>query len=211
MHLYEFALLAFSSLFVIVDPIATVPVFLAMTPADSPAQRVRMARLACWVMTGVLAGFALVGRWLFDFLGITMPAFQIAGSIVLLIVALDMLKAQRSRVQETQEEAIAGTEKEDVAITPLAVPLLAGPGAISTVLLMQARATDWPEHVVLFGCIGAVSLASYVILRVAARGTRWLSPIAMKITSRLMGLLLAAIACQFFVNALRDLKLIPAN
>jgi len=210
MDLLEYVLLAFSSLFVIVDPIATVPVFLAMTPQGTPAQRIGMARLSCWVMAGVLVGFALVGKWLFGFLGITLPAFQIAGSIVLLIVALDMLRAQASRVRETQEETIAGTEKEDIAITPLAVPLLAGPGAISTVILLQSRARGWTQQAALLACILAVSLATYLILRVSARGAKWLNPIAMKITTRLMGLLLAAIACQFMVNALKDLKLIPA-
>ena len=126
----EFTLLAFSSLFVIVDPIAVVPAFLAMTPNETPAQRERMARLAGFVMAGVLLTFALMGQWIFKFLGITLPAFQIAGSIILLLVALDMLRAQRSRVQETREETEAGTAKEDIAITPLAVPMLAGPGAI---------------------------------------------------------------------------------
>src|SRR5256885_4736840 len=98
--LAEYTLLAASSLFVIVDPLATVPAFLAMTPTDTPEQRIRMARLACCVMAGVLVGLAAAGQWIFKFLGITMPAFQIAASIVLLLVALDMLRAQRSRVQE---------------------------------------------------------------------------------------------------------------
>lgn len=209
-ELLAYVLLAFSSLLVIVDPIATVPLFLAMTPHDTPAQRIHMARLACWVMAGVLVGFALVGRWLFHFLGITLPAFQIAGSIVLLIVALDMLRAQPSRVRATREETAAGSEKEDIAITPLAVPLLAGPGAISTVILLQSRAQGWPQSAALLGCILAVSLATYVILRLSAHGATWLNPLVMKITTRLMGLLLAAIACQFAVNALRELQLIPA-
>src|SRR6185503_7584463 len=87
--LLEYTLLAFTSLFVIVDPLSTVPVFLAMTPNDTPAERVQMARLACCVMAGVLIGFSFVGKWLFHILGITLPAFQIAGSIVLLLVALD--------------------------------------------------------------------------------------------------------------------------
>jgi len=115
----EFSLLAFSSLFVIVDPIAVIPGFLAITPSDSPAQRERMARLASFVMAGVLLAFALLGKWIFQFLGITLPAFQIAGSVILLLVALDMLKAQRSRVQETREETEAGAQKLDIAITPL--------------------------------------------------------------------------------------------
>ena len=100
MSLFEYTFLAISSLFVIVDPIATVPAFLAMTPNESQEQRIQTARLACWVMAGVLMVFALTGQWIFKLLGITLPAFQIAGSIVLLLISLDMLRAQRSRVQE---------------------------------------------------------------------------------------------------------------
>ena len=206
MSLTEYILLAASSLFVIVDPLAVVPAFLAMTPADTPAQRIRMARLACCVMAGVLVGFAAAGQWIFKFLGITMPAFQIAASIVLLLVALDMLRAQRSRVQETSEETAAGAVKTDIAIAPLAIPMLAGPGAISTAILLHKQAATVAQRVALYLCIIAVALASYLILRLSARGARWLSPIAMKITVRIMGLLLAAVAVQFMLNAVRELK-----
>ena len=206
MSLSEYILLAGSSLFVIVDPLATVPAFLAMTPNDSPEQRIRMARLACCVMAGVLIVFAAAGQLIFKFLGITMPAFQIAASIVLLLVALDMLRAQRSRVQETSEETAAGVVKTDIAIAPLAIPMLAGPGAISTAILLQNQAANVPQRAALYLCIVAVALASYLILRVSARGARWLSRIAMNITVRIMGLLLAAVAIQFMLNAVRDLK-----
>jgi multiple antibiotic resistance protein len=209
MRLHEFALLAFSSLFVIVDPIAVVPAYLAMTPNDGPAQRERMVRMACLVMAGVLLAFALTGRAIFKFLGITLPAFQIAGSIILLLVALDMLRAQRSRVQETREETEAGVHKVDIAITPLAVPMLAGPGAISTVVLLHSQAEGLAQDLALCGSILAVSAASYLILRLSGTGARWLNPIALKITTRIMGLLLAAVASQFMINALRELKLIP--
>ena len=161
--LVEYTFLAFGSLFIIVDPLATVPAFLAMTPQDTPAQRIRMARLACWVTAGVLLCFATTGMVLFKIFSITMPAFQIAASIVLLLVALDMLRAQRSRVQETAEETVAGAAKEDIAVTPLAIPMLAGPGAISTVILLQNQAHGWAQHGVLYGCIVAVAFLSYLI------------------------------------------------
>lgn len=209
MTLLEYALLALSSLFVIIDPIATVPAFLAMTPAETPECRVRMARLACQVAAGLLIVFALLGRWLFHFLGITIPAFQMAGSVVLLMIALDMLKAERSKAQETEAEVEAGTAKADIAITPLAVPMLAGPGAISTVILLQAKAEgSWAKQGVLVLAILAVAVASYLIFAVSARGAKWLSPIALRVTTRIMGLLLAAIAMQFLLNALKELKLV---
>jgi multiple antibiotic resistance protein len=212
MSLFGYALLAASSLFVIIDPIAAVPAFLAMTPADTPEQRARTARLACCVSAGVLIAFALGGKWIFKFLGITMPAFQLAASVVLLLVALDMLRAQRSRVHETSEETAAGIEKTDIAITPLAIPMLAGPGAISTAILLNNQAVGIHQHAMLLVCIVGVCLASYIILRLSARGAQWLSPIAMSIATRIMGLLLAAVALQFAINAVSDLNpaLFPA-
>ena len=204
--LIEFTFLAFGSLFVIVDPIATVPAFIAMTPRDTPEQRIRTARLAATVMATVLLVFAVAGKIIFKLLGITMPAFQIAASIVLLTVALDMLRAQRSRVVETIEETSAGAEKSDIAITPLAIPMLAGPGAISTVIVMQSRASELAQHIALYVCIVAVSFTSYLIFHVSASGAKWLSPIAMKVTTRIMGLLLAAVAVQFMINGVKAVR-----
>jgi len=196
-------LFAFSSLFVIVDPVAAVPAFVAMTSHDTVAQRLRMARVACLAMVGLLTGFALVGQTLFNLLGITLPAIQVAGALVLLLVALDMLRAQRSAVQETAEETAAGSRKEDIAITPLAVPMLAGPAAISTVILLEAQAATWAHRGMLLACLVLVGLASYIIFALGATGAKWLSPIADRIITRLMGLLLAALAVQFLFNGLK--------
>lgn len=208
MSLLEYILLAASSLFVILDPIAVVPTFLAMTPTDTQQQRLKMARMACLVAAGVLVVFALAGKWIFRLLGITIPAFQMAGSIILLLVALDMLKARRSAVHETTEEKDAGAAKDDIAITPLAVPMLAGPGAISTVILLNNRAVNFTQQMALVVCIFVVCLVSYFVFAVSTRGAKWMNPIAMRLTERLMGLLLAAIAMQFMVNALTELKVI---
>jgi multiple antibiotic resistance protein len=205
--LLEYILLAASSLFVIVDPVAVVPAFLAMTPNDTAEQRIRTARLACCVAAGVMLAFSFAGQVIFKVMGITMPAFQIAASILLLIVALDMVRAQRSRVQETHEETQAGTEKTDIAVTPLAIPMLAGPGAISTTILLLNEAKDIPQHIALYCCIAAVAFVSYLILRISARSTRWLNPIVMSIAIRVMGLLLAAVAVQFMLNAFKAFRL----
>jgi len=202
--LTEYILLAASSLFVIVDPLATVPAFLAMTPTDTPEQRLRTAKVACCTLAAVLLIFSMAGMAIFKVFGITMPAFQIAASIVLLIIALDMLRVQRSRVQETREEKQAGTEKNDIAVTPLAIPMLAGPGAISTTILLQNEARTIPQHIALYGCIVAVAVASYLVFRLAVRGARWLNPIAMSIAIRIMGLLLAAVAIQFILTGIKE-------
>ncbi|HRI16768.1 MAG TPA: MarC family protein, partial [Verrucomicrobiota bacterium] len=204
----EYALLALSSLFVIIDPIATVPAFLAMTPSDTPEHRVQMARIACQTAAVLLLAFALGGHWVFRFLGITIPALQMAGSVILLLIALDMLKAERSKAQETHEEVEAGAAKADIAITPLAIPMLAGPGAISTVILLQAKADNLAKHFLLYASIAVVCTASYLVFSLSARGAKWLSPIVLRVTTRVMGLVLAAIAMQFLLNALRELKLV---
>lgn len=207
MTLSGYVLLATTSLFVIIDPVAVIPAFLAMTPNDTVDQRIRMARLACWVTAGVLIGFVLFGGMLFRVLGITMSAFKIAGSIVLLLIALDMLRAKRSSVKETEEETGMGATKEDIAITPLAVPMMAGPGAMSTAVLLRSQASDWLQIGALLGCIAFVSVVTFYVLRFAAsHGARFFSPIALKLTTRIMGLLLAAVAVQFILDGLAEQK-----
>jgi multiple antibiotic resistance protein len=203
----EYAFLTVSSLFAIVDPFAVVPTFLAMTPNDTPTQRLKMARVAALTAAGTLLLFAFAGRWIFKLLGITMPAFQLAASVVLLMIALDMLRAQRSRVQETSEEASAGLEKTDIAVTPLAIPMLAGPGAITTAILFQSQAgTNVAHNMILCGSIAVVGFATYIVLRVSVHGSAWLSPIALRIGNRIMGLLLAAVAFQFGLNAIKEFR-----
>src|SRR5437773_2868252 len=209
MNLPEYILLAIGSLFVIIDPIATVPAFLAMT-AHAPEQRIRMARVACIVAAVILLIFATTGKLIFNFFGITIPAFQIAGSIVLLLVALDMLRARRSAVQETTEETDAGAAKEDIAVTPLAVPMLAGPGAITTAFLLHNRAQGVTQQLALDVCIVGICLAGYFILSWSARGAQWLNPIAMRVTNRIMRLLLAAVAVQVMLDGLKAADLFGA-
>lgn len=203
----EYALLTVTSLFAIVDPLACVPAFLTMTPNDTPEQRIRMAKFAALVTGGTLLTFAFAGRWIFKLFGITMPAFQLAACVLLLMVALDMLRARRSRVHETEEETSAGAEKADIAVTPLGIPMLAGPGAITAVILFQSKAgSSLMLNLILCGSIATVALSAYVILRVSAHGAQWLSPIALRIGNRVMGLLLAAIAFQFGLNAIKEFR-----
>lgn len=207
-ELIEYMLLSSLSLFVIIDPIAMAPGFLAMTPRETPEERTRMARLACMVAAGVLIFFVIFGESLFRLLGITLPAFKIAGSIVLLLIALDMLRAQHSTVQVTPEETAAGEAKDDIAITPLGIPMLAGPGAMTTVVLLRSQAGDMMHFAALIVSILGVCLLSFYIFRIAAHGAeRILSPIAMKIVIRLMGLLLAALAIQFAIDGIAESRI----
>jgi multiple antibiotic resistance protein len=202
MTLLEYTLLAFSSLIVIVDPLAVIPAFIAMTPHDTAAARKRMARIACLVAAGVLMLFTAAGNWLFKVLGITLPAFQLAGSLLLIRIALDMLYAKRPGAQQTEEEVEVGAAKDDIAIAPLGTPMLAGPGAISTSLILLNQARGAAQVAALFASIAAVCLITYFTLWLGARGAHKLSPLAVKLVTRLMGLLLAAVAVQFAFDAI---------
>lgn len=204
MGLLEFSLLAFVTLFVIVEPISIAPVFLAMTEGNSREERAKMVTLACTIMLFVLLLFAVAGAQVLDFLGISVAAFQTAGGILLLLIALDMLQAQPSRGKISPEESDEGTLKEDVAVTPLAVPLLAGPGAISTVILLANQAEGWNFRFALYGAIVLVSVVSFLVLRLANRGASWLNPLFLRVVTRLAGLLLAALAVQFIFDGVRD-------
>ena len=198
----EYALLATVTLFAIVDPVSTAPMFLAMTPNDTRTAREHMARLACIIVAIVLLTFAVAGSFLLKTLGITIAAFQTAGGILLLLIALDMLQAKESTRKIIKEERDAGAEKEDVAVTPLAVPLLAGPGAISSSILLANRAEGWTQHAILYVAILFVSFTTYWILNLSAAGATWLNPLLLRVSTRLMGLLLAALAIQFVFNGL---------
>lgn len=198
----EYAVLTFGSLFAIVDPLAVIPAFLAMTSNDSVERRRRMARVACLVSALVMGVFAALGPAIFKVLGITLGAFQVAGGLVLLLSSLDMLRAKRSPLNETEEETREGISKDDVAVTPLAVPMLAGPGAISTSIVLAGKAASWLHTAIFYACIATVALATYFILHFVASGARRISPTFLNVATRLMGLLLAAVGVQFILTAL---------
>lgn len=207
----EFLLLAPVSLFVISGPLSAVPLFLAITPDNSPSERIDMARVACIVASCVLLAFAMLGELIFRAMGITIPAFQVAGGVLLFLIALDMLKAEESRRQITPEESAEAARRQDIAVTPLAVPLLAGPGAISTSVLLQSQADTWVHMVILYGSIVAVMFVTFIVLRFSAYGARWLNPLMLRVSRRLMGLILAAMAVQFVFNGLQSSGLLPAR
>ena len=199
----HYAFLTFGSLFAIVDPFAAVPPFLAMTARDSSESRRRMARTACVTCAGVMSLSALLGPLIFKLFGITLPAFQIAGGLVLLLSSLDMIRAKKSPMKETPEELEEGMHKDDIAITPLAVPLLACPGAITTSIVLAGRAQGASQTVIFYTLIAAVALISYWVLTLAADSAKKLSPTILNIITRLMGLLLAAIGVQLILSALK--------
>lgn len=210
MHgLLSYAMLSGASLVAILDPVAAVPTFLAMTPENTPRERVLMARRACAAAAGVLILFAAAGKGIFRVFGITLPSFQIAGGLILLLVSLDSLRAKRSAVRETDEEREEGVAKEDISITPLAVPMLSGPGAITTVIVLDTKASGWAQRAVLLAMIVLVCALTYLVFRVAVTSAKRINHTFMNITTRLMGLLLAATGVEFILGALRSTGAIP--
>jgi multiple antibiotic resistance protein len=201
----SYCLVALSAIFVVVDPLSAVPMFIAMTAGDAPAKRREMALRACVAGAGLLSAFALFGAVIFRFLGVTLGAFKFAGGILLLLTALDMLRAQVSRTRSSAEEQKEGEEKEDIAIVPLAIPLLAGPGSVATVMVLMSRGPGFWVGIPVVGAIVITFIASYFMLRAAAAVDRVLGKSGNAILQRVMGLMLAAIAIQFMVDGIADL------
>jgi multiple antibiotic resistance protein len=208
--LVRFSLLALSSIFFLVDPFAAIPSFLAITEGVDSERRKRMARkgaLTCFI---VLTSFALAGQLIFKMFGITLPAFEIAGGLILLLIGLDMLEAKRSPTQEAHGDTEEGAAKEDAGIVPIGIPMLAGPGAISSVMVLVGTVPSmwhWEMGAVL-GSIAITCLVSYWVLAGASRVRKVLGETGIRILVRIMGLLLVALAMQFFVNGLTDLGVI---
>ena len=208
--LVRFSVLALSSIFFLVDPFAAIPSFLAITESAEPPRRKRMARKAALTCFIVLTSFALGGQLLFRMFGITLPAFEVAGGLILLLIGLDMLQAKRSPTQEASGDTEEAAHKEDAGIVPLGIPMLAGPGAISSVMVLVGQVPKlwhWEMGAIL-GAIGFTSLVSYWVLAGASQVRRVMGETGIRILVRIMGLLLVALAMQFFVNGLTDLGLI---
>jgi multiple antibiotic resistance protein len=208
MPLLQFGLIAFTSIFVLVDPVAAVPTFLAMTGGSDRKRRRHMAVRAAWTCFGVLLLFSLAGTFIFRMFGITLAAFKIAGGLILGIIGLDMLNAKRSPTKETPGDTEEGAEKEDVGIIPLGIPMLAGPGSISSVMVLMSQNQDWPHALVVVGAIALTAAVAFLILAAADRVSSYLHETGIRILTRMMGLLLTAIAVQFVLNGLKDVGMI---
>lgn len=201
-------LVALPAVFFVVDPFGMVPIFLAMTSRDPPEKVRSMALRACVVAGGLMAFFALFGHLVFQVFGVTLAAFRVAGGVLLLLTALDMLKAETSRTKTSPRETEEGAEKDDIAIVPLAMPMLAGPGAIATVMVLMSQGGAGTTIRATFPVLLSILLtfvATYLILRAAPVVQRVLRQSGVAIFQRVMGLILAAIAVQFMADGARDL------
>jgi multiple antibiotic resistance protein len=198
----------FVPVLVIVSPIGAVPLFLGMTQNDPPERRARTAWIAAATTTIALATAALAGQAIFDFFGVSVDAFRIAGGILLFFIALDFVQMRQTRMKATDPEIEEGVQKQEVGIIPLGIPMLAGPGAIATVMVLRGSSPGpWP----LLVAITVVGLATLAVLLGAARLQRHLTPATLGIVLRLQGLLLAAIAVQMTVTGVTNLVLATAR
>jgi multiple antibiotic resistance protein len=202
----RFSLLALSSIFFLVDPFAALPTFLAVTVGVDKARRKVMARKASITAWVVLSAFAIAGQYIFKMFGITLPAFELAGGVILLLIGLDMLQAKRSATQEVSDETEDAAKKDDAGIVPLGIPMLAGPGSITAVMVLVGQVEDHPWRMVaILAAIFVTAAICYLVLGNSDKVSNVLGDTGVRILVRIMGLLLVALAMQYFVNGLVDL------
>ncbi|HLD14476.1 MAG TPA: MarC family protein [Burkholderiales bacterium] len=195
----------FIILFVVVDPIGLAPMFAALTRDDTPRQRRRLALRGVLIAGGILVAFVVVGDALLRALGIGVPAFQIAGGVLLFLLAVDMLFARHSGLRSTTErEQREAAQRKDISVFPLAIPLIAGPGALTTVLLMVGEQGDNPA------VIGATLVVVILVLAIAlgslllsGRLLRLIGETGANVVSRVLGVILAALAAQYILDGLQ--------
>lgn len=199
-------LLSFAAIFFIVDPIGVVPLFVSMTARNDLAKSRNMAKRACIVATGVMVFFAVFGSVVFQTFNVTLGAFRVAGGILLMITALDMLRAHQASTRTSPEEEQEGEAREDIAIVPLAMPLLAGPGAIATAMVLVAQhGSTWQGTAAVVASIVLTMLLAYVLLHGAHGVKRILGRTGIAVLERVFGLILAAIAVQFVFDGAKEL------
>jgi len=202
----KFAVVALSAIFFVIDPLATVPVFLSITGEHTVEQRRKIALRAAFATWVILSFFAVAGGLVFKAFGISLGAFKVAGGIMLLLMSIDMMRAQPSPTRSTKEEREESRTRDDIAIFPMAIPMLAGPGAIATVMVLMSRAAWHPARVpAVFIAITITCLVAWLLMRSASNAERFLPKTLLRAFERVMGLLLAAVAVEFIAGGVRDL------
>jgi MarC family membrane protein len=195
---------AFLTLFVVIDPVGMAPIFLGLTADRPPAERLRIARKSILVAALVVLVFGLSGARLLGALGISLDAFRVAGGVLLFRIAVDMVYAHQERT--TEEEAAESRSRRDITVFPLAIPFIAGPGALASVMILgtQARGAPWGPAVVL-AMAAVVLVLTYVAFRLAGPVSRLLGRTGVNVVSRVLGILLAALAVQYVADGVRGI------
>ncbi len=205
----ELFLSAFVTLFVVIDPPGCAPIYAGLTKGATPAQSRAMAWRACAIATAILLVFALFGQQLLAALHIELDSFRIAGGIMLFLIALDMVFEKRTQRREERAEKVAAqnagkAEVEDVSVFPMAMPMLAGPGAIAAVMLLQNEAQGPQETLVVLGALGAVMVLTLLALVTASPLMKLFGARVEAVITRLLGVLLAALAAQYVIDGIRN-------
>jgi multiple antibiotic resistance protein len=195
----------FTALIVILDPFAAVPIFLALTKSYTSTERGRIANIASITVLLVLVASALTGEALLHMMGTSLASFRVGGGIVLLLMALAMLRAQTDAVRTTPDETSEAEDKRTIAVVPLAIPLLAGPGSISTVIIEMHRPGTQHHALLVILSVAVVCLILWLVLRMASSIGKLLGHIGLSIINRLFGLILVAIAVEIMANGFKEL------
>lgn len=203
----ELLISAFVTFFVVIDPPGCAPIFASLTDGTSTAHQRKMAYRSVMVATGVLLFFAMLGEPLLRALGISLDAFRIAGGIMLFLIAIDMVFEKRTERRENRAQAVAqgapSLEAEDISVFPMGIPMIAGPGTIASVMLLTARSDGWGETFAVLGALGLVLLLTLVALLAAGPIMRKLGRNLEAMITRLLGVILAALAAQFVIDGIR--------
>ena len=202
-----FLITAFVTLFVIIDPIGMTPLFVALTQGMSAARRRAIAIRACIASALILILFAALGEAVLGFVGISMPAFRIAGGLLLFLTALDMLFERRSQRRKGQADAAEEDEGDDPSIFPIAIPLIAGPGSIATVILLAGQKPGAEGLAYVIGVMLFVIGLVFLMFLMGSLLERALGRVGINVVTRLLGMLLAALAVQFVLDGLRGFGL----
>ena len=200
----EVALTAFATLFVVIDPLGNLPIFVALTRGEAARHKRRMAFKGVAIAAAVFAFFALVGARLLDLLGIGIPAFRAAGGLMLLMIAIEMVFERRNeRRSETADKIVSEAGPRDISVFPIAIPLVSGPGAITSLVLLLSRyQADARAQGIVLAMLGVVLLVSFLLFLLAGPIERLLGETVISVISRLLGILLAALAVQFIFDGL---------
>lgn len=202
-QLSAFALLCFTSFFTLINPLGTMPIFMTMTSQLTDQQRNATARKASIVAFVTLVIFALSGQLLFNFFGISVNSFRVAGGVIFFLMGMDMLQARLGSVKIKASEVKSYVN--DISVTPLAIPMICGPGALTNSIVLMEDAGTTAHKAVLFGAIFLVMLITYVVLLSAGRIIRLLGETGNNVMMRLMGLIVMVIAVEFFFSGLKPI------
>jgi multiple antibiotic resistance protein len=201
--LYTFGLLAFTAFFTIINPLGTMPIFMSMTASLSKERRKQTAKKATIVAFFTIIAFAFSGQILFKFFGISVNSFRIVGGVIFFMMGWDMLQARLGKFKHTEDEDQIDAYVEDISITPLAIPMICGPGAITNAIILMEDSGGYQQKIVLVSVIALVLLITYLILVGASKITEKLGSTGNKVMMRLMGLIVMVIAVEFFFSGLK--------